>query len=77
MLYTTYVYKAVGTNLGWGGAKPRKNFWITYLHYKRIQIVYYYICDSKYPLSYEPILAFLLYNDLYIVISILFNFLVG
>ena len=65
MLYITYVYKAVGTNEGLGGgAKPRKFFWITYLHFKRIQIVYYYICDFKYPLSYEPILAFLLYNDL-------------
>ena len=43
--------------IGGGGAK---------IHFKRIQFcrLHYYICDIPYQLSYEPILALLLYTDL-------------
>ena len=68
--------KAVGTSLGLGGGGGVAAQFVLdiMLTLQRIQIVYNYIWDFKYPLSYELILAFLLYNELYIVIPILFNF---
>ena len=41
---------------------------------KEYNFVHKYICDFQYPLSYEPILALLIYTDLYVVILKLFNF---
>ena len=47
---------------------------VSHLHFKTIHIVHTYICDFQYWLSYEPILALLLYTDLYVVLFKLYFF---
>ena len=64
--------KAVGMFLGWGEGCS-KNFVLQIFFYhtyisKRYNFVHQFIRDFQYPLSYEYILALLLYIDLYVVI---------
>ena len=53
-----------------------QNFYHTYIS-KGYNLVHRVICDFQYPLSYEHVLALLLYNDLYVIVFKLLNFLVG